>query len=457
MPSSLKLAILKHLRDRLELQFPSLVRHAYTLETAYDLLILYLVHDFYNVSQKDSNFEEFCSNYKIDDLLAKADIKTRLSLFSKSVEEKESFWNKTVNSGFEIVGDFHSPVTKIKSENSIYSESFLGVEKYFNYVFNEIVPMFSKLIPRVEIFPEYIKREYVEYDDDNFNPQLYYKNFGLLLSVAMFFRLADLHMENVVLNNNWLVMFDYEFPFSPDYDHLLYSIRPSHLVSHKMDDNVSALLGGYTTIYSYLKPILVEEDGLPQIIWKKPSNRAIYNCPSVKTRTGHHPVEYINYISDGFELGTQELIRNKNKILEYTNDSNIKVRQLVRPTKQYRYLTVSYGYPQINQKYSFDKHYDRVFKRTQWKDFFEPRPDVLKRLEIEDCYGFGVPFYYSNLKECGVYHSSGELVGMMKESPLEAFSKHIADENYKVFAKKQLALTKRFITLHHKKLSLTQV
>src|SRR5690606_12914268 len=114
------------------------------------------------------------------------------------------------------------------------------------------------------------------------------------------------------------------------------------------------------------------------------------------------------------------LQERKDAILSLLSDSDFKVRQLVRPTRQYRFLSLSYGYPQIYSVNSMHEYYDIAFKGEYWKDFFVPLEHPLKRVEVDDCTALLIPFFYSDLHRREVFHSSGEVVGFLNESPLDS-------------------------------------
>lgn len=426
------------------------------VEAVYDFAVLELVHDYYlnDCESKRIDFLAYCCSPQGLGRILKSPLKPQIQSLANFIGTKESFWRERIGATeFQIVGDLHAPITKIRVGDYVYYENFLKVEVFLQNVLREINPTFSALVPHFEIYDDYIKRKFIEFDDRNFTPKDYYYNFGVLLSLALYLRMADLHMENVVFNNNSAKIIDFEFMLVPDYDHLEYGLRPTHLVDHIGVDNISALYGGYRMIYSYTKPILLLKNKFcPEIAWKVPSKRKVFNIPSPGKFKKSLPHRHAKELSVGFNFGMEELIRNKPKIIECALSTKFFVRQLVRPTVQYRYLIAGYGYPQINKSYNLSSYYDVVFKNNPWKDFFTPKPKVLKNLEVRDCESHLIPYFYSDVGSKNVFHSSGTVVGYLRESPLNEFLKFVSDdEAYRVFAKKQLALTKRYITLNSRR------
>lgn len=423
------------------------------IETIYDFAVLELVHNYYlrNCNSNQTDFLRFHSSPQGLEEILKDQLEARMKPLVCLIKAKEAFWEAKLGvDKFQIVGDLHGPITKIKIGDYIYHENFLHVESFLQNLLQEQNSIFGIFIPRFEVNGEYVKRKFIEFNDMDFSPRDYYYNFGVLLASALYLRMADLHMENVVFNDNAAKVIDFEFMFAPDYDHLKYGMRPTHLVDHIGVDNTSALYGGYRTIYSYTKPVLFLKDRFsPEIVWKVPSKRKIFNIPSLD-KFGHDlPHKYIRELASGFDFATEELIKNKSKIIDHAKSASFSVRQLVRPTVQYRYLIVGYGYPQINRGSSLADYYEVVFRKNPWKDFFTPKPKILKKLEIEDCGSYLIPYFYSDIKGKEIFHSSGVVIGHLKESPLDTFLKFIKDDEfYRAFAKKQLALTKRYITLN---------
>ncbi len=424
--------------------------HDVTLELLFDIVAPQLVYNYYTTNGQYT-FEEYISHANIKKALENPVLKEGIAKFRDLMSIKEKFWRGIVTDDFVYLGDLHDVVTKIKSGNSVYYENFLDNENYFQQIITEIAPAFKNLLPRFETTSQYIKRQYVKFDDSNFVPEEYFENFGLLLAFAFFFRLTDLHMENVVVSDNWTKIFDFEFAFSPDYDHLDFGIMPTNLVSYKTEDNISALLGGYFPINSYMKPVMrVDDSGKPEIIWKVPSKRVLYNIPSEDKRNKLHPKLYVGNIMAGFKKGHQELTNKREAIVKLTKSSSFRVRQLVRPTRQYRYLMVSYAYPQNHTRFSLKEHYEHAFRHEPWKDFFNPVGDVLKPLELADCASLKIPYYYSDIRNNEVYHSSGKVIGHLKETPVESFIRHIEPRNYEKFVKRHIANTKRILTINYK-------
>lgn len=424
--------------------------HDVTLELLFDIVIPQLLHSYY-IEDSQKTFTEFLAPNRVKAALTNPKLQNGLNSFFELMKSKEKYWQEISGKEFVYLGDLHDVITKIKVGDDVYYENFLDNETYFQTLVSEIVPLFSEILPKLKVAREYVKRQYIRHDESDFIPEKYFENFGLLLAFAFFFRLTDLHMENVVLSNNWTKIFDFEFAFSPDYDHLNFGIMPTNLISYKTEDNISALLGGYFKINSYMKPILlIDADGKPEIIWKTPSRRKLHNIPSKEKRRNIHPKEYVESIMEGFTRGHKELLERREKIVSFTESSNFRVRQLVRPTRQYRYLMVSYAYPQIHSKLELNDYYDIAFRYEPWKDFFNPIGDVLKPLEVNECASLIIPYFYSEIREPAVYHSSGKIVGQLKESPMDSFLRHVETNNYEKFVKRHIANTKRILTISYK-------
>ncbi len=424
--------------------------HDVTLELLFDIVTPQLVY-YYYTTYYQGTFEEYCNTTNIKVALENPILKEGITKFRALMTTKEKFWQEVVKDNYVYLGDLHDVITKIKSGNNVYYENLLDNEKYFQEIITDIVPVFKDLLPQFETTQKYIKRHYIKFDDADFIPEKYFENFGLLLSFAFFFRLTDLHMENVVISNNWTKLFDFEFAFSPDYDHINFGIMPTNLISYKTEDNISALLGGYFPINSYMKPILkIDNVGKPEIVWKVPSKRNLHNIPSEEKRNKLHPKQYVENIMTGFKKGNQELTSNRDKIIKLTQNADFKVRQLVRPTRQYRYLMISYAYPQNHTELSLEEYYNRAFKYEPWKDFFNPIGNILKPLELKDCAALTIPYYYSDIRKKEVYHSSGKVIGYLKEAPIESFLKHVEPTNYEKFVKRHIANTKRILTINYK-------
>ncbi|MCA9750412.1 MAG: DUF4135 domain-containing protein [Romboutsia sp.] len=429
-------------------------RHSPVIELLYDIVVPQLVYNFYNnnINSSSVSFQQFITLDNIADTLNNPILIDNISSFYEVLLKREIYWKQKVGEGFEYLGDLHDVVTKIKKGNNILYENILNSESYFEEIAHSIVPIFKDLIPEFSYDKEIISRKYIKYTDQNYDAPLYHYNFGLLLAFAFFFRMTDLHMENVVLNNNITKLFDFEFAYSPDYDHIDFGIMPTNLISYKAEDNISALLGGFFYINSYMKPILMLDDqALPEIIWKTKSNRTIHNIPSETTRKGAHPKIYVEDLLKVFWEGTKALREKKKDIINLTSISNFKVRQLVRPTRQYRYLIISYAYPQYHNKMALASCYDTALKGEPWKDFFNPIGTQLKDLEIKDCESLMIPYFYSEIRKKEVFHSSGTAIGKLNETPIESFLNHIDDNNYDRFLKRHITNTKRILTISYKK------
>lgn len=386
--------------------------------TLYDLFLVPAVY-LYHKSQQKITFREYLPVF-LETNSANTNSHKLLENHIGLLQKKIEYWQEKANlASFEGLGDMHQCVYKVKAKNRVWYENVLDIESLISKI-PDLLPWTSEFFPNFVINHNFISREYLQSNQGDVDPVAYYYNFGKIMALCLYFRVIDIHMENVLTTKSSPFLFDIEFMLTPNISYFPFDIKLTGLVSGQTADNNTALLGGLYDIKSYLKPVLVENNPYnPSIDWIVKSKGKWKNLPL----KGGHPYMFLEHIVRGYREAGADLIKLTPEISMLLKSSNFKTRILARTTRLYRYINLSYIFPQIKTKNPKTYFYNKL-NTTHTSGFFKPVKKMLIDYESEQLSSFAIPYFTSEIHENKVNASDGALVGRMMETPYENWVFH---------------------------------
>lgn len=395
----------------------------YLSELIYDLSLPLAVFDFH--SQRTRKHETFTSFFR--EYLNTTFLTYPLFLnLIKHIEMLNTYFSTFPNlNKIEILGDVHSKCTKFKYNDRILYQNVFGYEEIFNNLTKEFEE-FSQIFPKFDVKKSYIARHFVEAQNNDVKLEDFYYNIGKFFTYAMFFRMIDLHQENVIIRDNLhLFSFDIESTFTPEYESAPYGLKVTGLVSGQTDDNNSALFGGMFKINSYLKPIFAGTEQDPQVSWQTTSKRKFLNMPNTPV-TALHPYLFYEQIRRGVHSAVHYLDKHKDSIIEIVSQHNdFKFRLITRPTRIYKYILYDYAYNQKDFKSDLDvkNYYSKLLKEANQLKCGEYTDSMLEH-EIEELQQLSIPISLCSFNTSNIYTDGHKITGALHKSPKEWFLLH---------------------------------
>jgi lantibiotic modifying enzyme len=390
----------------------------------YDITIIPAIQQYY--SENLNNFQNFYPHF-LTKTLKKHPINTLL-------QNHLNFVNQIyIQNDFkgEILGDVHENTNKIKLDNKMISNNILNIESLLNFIKN-ISPSFKNLIIETMLENNMVIREFLPNTKIAADLEDYYYNLGKVYSLALFLGAIDLHNENIITHNNLPIIIDWEFIMGTYHTEKQHTILTNGLLLEEIENNRSATLGGLNPITSLLKPIILDMNTEPKIIWEATSNFSNHNKPDNVTKE-NHPYKYCKNIIEGFENGTKEILKIKKDVINFVNKTSISTRTLVRPTAHYRTLS-------FLSIYNIETNIKEILKEFEILNYFEPRYEVLLQYEVEQLSKFSIPYYLISLKDKEIFTSTGVNIGTMKKSPYDHWSSYIQDFEKNIETNKELII-----------------
>lgn len=272
------------------------------------------------------------------------------------------------------------------------------------------LPQFQSIVPQsMPLDSQSGCVQYIQHESATDLPGYYYA-FGVLVALAYFFRLTDLHFENIVVSQNCPVVVDLE---------LLAHVYGD---DHRVDDTgligespYSALTGG-GILWSTSPHAHASQERLSyrkRVFWNQ--NHATVDNPT-QSAFRHQEV-----LIDGFVEASLQLMKWKSSLLElcHTMGPRLRSRQLLRPTYYYTLLMIQFLQPDL---WSLENHRLRLYQQL----FEVPRmlsPGDLRPVNFEfyDLSHGDVPYFFMPLAETTLHHHSGAtLPHYVPASPLAA-------------------------------------
>jgi len=387
-------------------------------DTLYDLFLVPAVY-YYHKNNIKNPFLDYLP-YFLKNKATETNSYKLLVAHLKLLQKKQEWWKKQAGVGqFEGLGDVHECVYKIKSENKVLYENVLDIETLIMEL-KSVLPWTGNFLPSFKVNRDYIARIYKKAGDENIAPKDYYTNFGKVLAFCLYFRIIDIHMENVLATKSSPLLFDIEFMMTPDISYFPFDIKITGLLSGQTNNNNTALLGGLYDVNSYLKPVLVDTGPYnPKITWIVKSKGKWNNLP----KNARHPYEFIDFIIEGYQLATADLITNTTRIATMVKFVDFKTRILARTTRLYRFLNLSYTFPQVRSQNPYSFFYKRLLE-THTSGFFKPNIKILAESEAEQLAKFSIPYFMVGVQDNKVTDYKGNCVGTLAETPYENWLFH---------------------------------
>lgn len=407
----------------------------YLSDLVYDLSLPLAVYEYHVQDQSaHEDFTSFFTSY-LSNVFKTYPIFANLS---NHVEMLNSYFNNFPKlDNIQILGDVHLACTKFKHKDLILYLNAFGYEEVFRKLSAEFDEFFY-IFPQFDIHKNYVARHYVEAQNDNVNLEKFYFNIGKFFTYAMFFRMIDLHQENVIIRDNeHLFSFDIESTFTPEYESAPYGLKVTGLVSGQTDDNNSALFGGMFKINSYLKPIFGGTERDPQITWQTTSRRKFLNMPKI-TEASIHPNLYYKQIEQGVLYALDYLVKNKPQIVDtITQSEDFKFRLITRPTRVYKYILYEFAYRQkeFNSNEDVKNYLANLLNEANQLKCGQYYTTMLEH-EIEELQKLSIPISLCSFNTKNIYTADHKVVGQLNKSPKECFLLHA--NNFEKFMKTEL-------------------
>ncbi len=398
-------------------------------DTLYDLFLVPAVY-YYHKNKIKNQFLDYLP-YFLENKATETNSYKLLDAHLKLLQQKQEWWETQAGvEQFEGLGDLHECVYKIKSENKVLYENVLDIETLIMEL-RSVLPWTGDFLPDFKVNREYIARVYKKARSEDVEPKDYYTNFGKILAFCLYFRIIDIHMENVLATKSSPLLFDIEFMMTPDISYFPFDIKITGLLSGQTTNNNTALLGGLYDVNSYLKPVLAGNDPYnPRITWIVKSKGKWNNLP----KYARHPYEFIDFIVEGYEQAVIDLTNNTTRITALVKSVDFKTRILARTTRLYRFLDLSYTFPQVRSQNPYSYFYKRLLEMHTC-GFFKPNIKILAGLEAEQLTKFVIPYFVAGIQDNKVTDYKGRYVGTLTQTPYENWLFHT--KIFPTFAKRQ--------------------
>lgn len=282
-------------------------------------------------------------------------------------------------------------------------------------------------------------------------PKLYYR-IGVLAAISYAFRIEDLHMENIMVNEEFPYIIDLETIFQLDgFQNSNLEIRTAtDIINKKVSESIlsTQLFPTPSKFYDSEVDISGITGQGGQVIKKgriKISNQFTDAIEVIredgmmedKGNIGRiednliNPKDYIKEIIEGFREGYILLEDNKEELLQLINSGelfhNICPRYLFRNTNLYAtILEMSRNPKYLRNKSDLDRLYHLIFNTNN-----DYRLKKVYQSELEDLFNDDIPYFYGYINDKIVYNSKGDSCFVLEKTPLMEVNGRIKNLNQK--------------------------
>lgn len=349
-------------------------------------------------------------------------------------------------------GDSHNGGKKViaietGSDKILYKPHDLSSEKLFNQIIEVInsdsnikykLPTVKSISENDHSWQEFIESKECESED---NIEIYYYKIGAYLGTLNVLSCEDIHRENIIACNDTPVIIDMETLtnskvqifdenatlidriFNESVQSVLGTmLLPTNSTFSVFDYDIGGVSGNEKIETSKWEGFGFQDVGTDSIrfvkvqkfISNKSDNILQYNGKDTQARL------YNNVIIKGFEDCYTAISRVKNRIVRILNESDAKIRQVVRPTAVYIKFLEAATYPEYLMD---EKKYTSLFEKLHHSE-----NDVTKLktdYEILALKNGDVPYFYNVVNSGSLFSIYGEVKDFFKYTISNIVKKNI--------------------------------
>jgi hypothetical protein len=327
-----------------------------------------------------------------------------------------------------IAGDVHPQITKI---HSVYSDGDqkIGYLSPFSHldimrdIAMNFIPEITDSFPITFVNKNYHWREYkaAKLDGSAKEVKEFYYDLGQIAALTLFLRGHDMNAENMLCDMPRPYFYDTECLFAPNIRDDEYSLLATGISDPNPKENASVLFAGDKNRTSYLKPVLSGTLQKPQIKWRVPSNKQLYNRPILNGQKTFAK-DYKAEILDGFESASKKLSVSIPNIIDLVRASSTFNRVLLRPTRLYVAAIRKLTFPNIYNEagFSADSFFQKEISATPVivranlsSEFINQESEYLQQAIV--------PAYYCHIHNKEVVSAEKKVVGELPETPFNTW------------------------------------
>lgn len=372
--------------------------------------------------------------------------------YSNDKEDLEDNFKSEIGKMCNILvqaGDLHNgkavSIVHFEKQKIVYKprkiEGEIIVEEFINYISvylpRKLKFKFPKYLSRGKYtWQEFINQKECINMDEVHN---YYYRVGVYLGIFYLFSTLDLHYENMISYGEHPMFIDLETLVRAEnsldnlnqdskadsQSVLISSLLPVKSTGNFFDVNMSALFTGIQKSKNIYSTILMKDEEDDWIYVKEPAvvkgqhNILLYKGNEIEP----HIVE--NDLINGF-VDTMNIIilkKEEFKKMLYKNESNIKIRQVLRPTHIYwKFINAS----QSPAYLCSDERYNSIFNILYSKFTFGKHGFMRVEKEVEDLKNGNIPLFYTFMNDKNLYSDERLICAdYYVETPLDTVIKKI--------------------------------
>ncbi|MCO4327808.1 type 2 lanthipeptide synthetase LanM [Staphylococcus agnetis] len=430
----------------------------------YERFQYYLLHRFGDKNRIREFYHNFPYLIRIVMLRTKFFIENIRELIYRLDEEFECF-KRTLGINSNIIvsinlsmGDTHDGGKSVailhfsNNEKIVYKPKNLEVAskvskfmEYLNFKYNTDFYISKRLVKTCYSFEEFISQNEIS---DQRNLHKYYENYGELIALVYILNGSDFHYENIIANGIYPVIIDMEtflHEASPlkqkeqlknvirDYiaeSVIGSSMLPVKIMKERTENQLNGIdLSGlsFGKVDIPFNILGIKDAGTDEMRyeWIESNASESNNAP---THNGEI-VQYENYkpnIYEGFQKLIKTIIDNKKDILQFIegNFTNLKIRQIVRPTQKYADL-LRYSYHPTCMENAIER--EKVLQNL-WA--YSLTDKNITKYEFEEMMNGDIPQFFINTNSTSIYSNNGfEIENVYKETPLQIIKRKINNLN----------------------------
>jgi type 2 lantibiotic biosynthesis protein LanM len=341
------------------------------------------------------------------------------------------------------LGDYHNRGRSVlilvldSGEKIVYKPHEVSVEKAFDNIISWINETGRLRLPLKSANcltrSGYVWQEYIEGQPCNSEEEVerYYYRSGALLAICHVCKAVDIHSENLIANGEYPIIVDLETLFSnnnPDlYTSNLLSIffrflddsvmgtmmLPQNFTHALFDLDVSGLSGDGGSVSRKIQVNSLVNVGTDNIRIDK----VYYSSAKFKNRVNLageqiSPLNYSKDIEEGFADCYRLIMNNKEEFLElvdYFAQTEMKFRQVLRPTHIYQKFLDSSCHPKYLQSFKDRSGLLDMFNR-ETEVSAHNQLKIKTQAEITDLFNNDIPYFMADFASTSIYISTGQCI-----------------------------------------------
>jgi len=279
----------------------------------------------------------------------------------------------------------------------------------------------------------------------------YYYKIGAYLAVLYSLGCEDIHKENIIASGNNPYLIDMETlsncqaPLINDkatmLEHFFYEnsqsvfgtmLLPTNSAVSIFDYDIGGISGDDNIETSKWEAFDIKNQGTDNLQFVKESKFITGGCDNIVKLNGEatRARDYYKNIIEGFSDCYKIFIKTPNKVVDILKESEVIIRQVLRPTAVYSKFLEASTYPTyLTNEESFRGLFAKLDNLEEVKE------KKKAQIEIESLYEFDIPYFYSDLNTTNIYSVKGKVDNYISYSVMDAISgkaKKFSEKDLKV-------------------------